>query len=203
MTETTIVHIDGAARGNPGPASFACVLNTPGQPVVEWSEALGTATNNVAEYTALVKALTRAKELHLSQLHIHSDSELLVKQMNGIYRVKNEELKCLYDAAQSLIDAFDKVEISHVRREQNKRADELCNITLDGNKPSRPTSSASSSAPKTPVTPVNDAAVREDAIICIDAAKQAWMAHTTQMSAEDLWEQLWSLLEEAKLLKKK
>ncbi len=133
MPEST-VHIDGAARGNPGPAACAFVLARPGEPVVEHAELLGTATNNVAEYTALLAALEKASELGVKSLRVFSDSELLVKQMNGEYRVKHPDLQNLYAEAQHLIKRFDSVTLSHVRREQNKRADELCNEVLDAGK---------------------------------------------------------------------
>src|SRR5947209_16164164 len=87
------INIDGAARGNPGPAAYAYVIARDGQPVIEEAACLGTATNNVAEYTALVKALERVAELGENHVNIRSDSELLVKQMNGEYKVKNPQLR--------------------------------------------------------------------------------------------------------------
>src|SRR5258708_656989 len=117
-----IIHIDGAARGNPGPAAFSFVIAPHGQPAVEESGVLGDKTNNVAEYTALLNALEKAAALSLDRLQIHSDSELLVKQMNGEYRVKNPDLRELYDRAKELIRQFKSVRIQHVRREENKRA---------------------------------------------------------------------------------
>jgi ribonuclease HI len=136
--ETWTIHIDGAARGNPGPAACALVISRPGQPDWEESICLGRTTNNIAEYTALVRALERAEQLRGRRLVIFSDSELLVKQMNGEYRVKNADLKELFDQAQELKDNFDRVTIKHVYREQNKRADELCNEALDGDPTSPP-----------------------------------------------------------------
>ena len=126
------INIDGAARGNPGPAAFAYVIAADGQPVLEGAGRLGKATNNVAEYTALVKALERAGELGAERLVIRSDSELLVKQMNGEYKVKNHSLRELYEEAVDLTHGFVSVTLEHVRREQNKRADQLCNQALDG-----------------------------------------------------------------------
>src|SRR5829696_7357829 len=120
MTDTPTMHIDGAARGNPGPAAYAVVIARPGQPAVEDAATLGTATNNVAEYTALVKGLERAADLGLRRLAVFSDSELLVKQMNGEYRVKHPDLLPLYQEATRLQRQFDDVSISHVRREMNK-----------------------------------------------------------------------------------
>src|SRR4051812_38628727 len=132
MSEAATMNIDGAARGNPGPAAYAVVIARPGQPPVEEAETLGTATNNVAEYTALVRGLELAGELGLKKLNVFSDSELLVKQMSGEYRVKNADLQELYREATRLRRGFDAVAITHVRREQNKRADALCNEALDG-----------------------------------------------------------------------
>jgi ribonuclease HI len=86
------INIDGAARGNPGPAAFAYVITREGAPPVEAAGCIGIATNNVAEYTALVRALERARDLGGKRLLIRSDSELLVKQMNGVYKVKNDSL---------------------------------------------------------------------------------------------------------------
>ena len=126
------INIDGAARGNPGPAAFAYVIAADGQPILEGAGRLGKATNNVAEYTALVKALERAGELSAERLVIRSDSELLVKQMNGEYKVKNASLRELYEEAVDLSRGFASVTLEHVRREQNKRADQLCNQALDG-----------------------------------------------------------------------
>lgn len=125
------IHIDGAARGNPGPAAYACVISTDGEVILEEKGFLGTATNNVAEYTALVKALEKAAELRATSVLIRSDSELLVKQMNGQYRVKNEQLLPLFQEANRLSRQFDSVEIAHVFREQNREADRLCNEALD------------------------------------------------------------------------
>src|SRR2546423_8576915 len=124
------IHVDGAARGNPGPAAFAYVITGAGRAAVEHAERLGTATNNVAEYTALVRALERAAGLGLRRVAVCSDSELMVKQMNGEYSVKNADLKELYAAARALARRFDVVTLRHVRRAENRRADQLCNDAL-------------------------------------------------------------------------
>ena len=97
--DTAVIHIDGASRGNPGDAAYAVVIHVPGQSPVEESGVLGKETNNVAEYTALIKALEKAKHLGLRRLHIHSDSELMVKQVRGEYKIKNADLKWLADEA--------------------------------------------------------------------------------------------------------
>jgi ribonuclease HI len=200
MPETT-VHIDGAARGNPGPAACAFVLNRPGEPVVEHAELLGNATNNVAEYTALLAALEKAAELGVKSLRVFSDSELLVKQMNGEYRVKHPDLQNLYAEAQHLIKPFDSVALSHVRREQNKRADELCNEVLDaGKKKAAATSPTSHAGPPSVVT---DAKVRDDAMTCLIAAARSWAEKgPTNPPPGQVWDQLWSILEDGGVLKK-
>ena len=142
MAESTFltIHTDGASRGNPGDAAFAYVIARDGKPPIEEADCLGQMTNNQAEYTALIRALEHALELGAHhRLLIHSDSELMVKQMNGQYRVKNEELRDLYEQACALRRRFDgPVTIRHVRREQNKRADQLCNEALDGKRCATP-----------------------------------------------------------------
>jgi ribonuclease HI len=193
------VHIDGAARGNPGPAAYAFILAADGMSPVEEKGCLGNTTNNIAEYTALVKALERASELGATRLLIHSDSELLVKQMNGEYRVKNESLKELFDEAKHLARHFQEVKLVHVRREQNKRADELCNLALDGGS-SRPAPRTASSnvAP----APAREAAVREEAVACLSAAASYWARGNPNDPRPDaVWDQLWSILEENGALK--
>ncbi len=201
MSEQAVtIHIDGASRGNPGPAAFAFVIASPGAAPVEEHGKLGETTNNIAEYTALVRALEKSRELELKRLHIHSDSELLVKQMNGEYRVKHPDMKTLYDRAQGLLKNFRSVEITHVRRESNKRADELCNICLDGDKPAavkKPKKESSRNQ-------ASSANVREDSIACLQAARNAWAAQAAHApTAEQVWEQLWSVLEEGGVLKRK
>jgi ribonuclease HI len=142
MAESVVltIHTDGASRGNPGDAAFAYVIARDGQPPIEEADCLGQMTNNQAEYTALVRALEHALELGPHhRVILHSDSELMVKQMNGEYRVKNGELRELYEEARALCARFDgPVTIRHVRRERNKRADELCNEALDGKRRATP-----------------------------------------------------------------
>ncbi len=131
---TLHIHTDGASRGNPGAAAYAYVIAADDAESIEEAGCLGNLTNNQAEYIALVKALEHALELGPQhRLLVHSDSELLVKQMKGEYRVKNEELRGLFQQAQELAKQFTGgVTIRHVRREQNSRADALCNEALDG-----------------------------------------------------------------------
>jgi ribonuclease HI len=123
---------DGGARGNPGPAAFAYVLEAEdGTVLASHGEAIGVATNNVAEYSALVAGLAKAAELQIPELEVVSDSELLVKQMSGIYRVKNEALRELSLEAARHARAVGKVTYTAVRREENKLADRLVNEALD------------------------------------------------------------------------
>jgi ribonuclease HI len=128
------IHTDGASRGNPGEAAYAYTIARDGQPIIEEAGRLGRVTNNQAEYAALVRALEHAIRLGpQNRLLIHSDSELMVKQMRGEYKVKNEDLRDLYDQARGLVRKFaGSVSFKHVRREHNRRADELCNEALDG-----------------------------------------------------------------------
>ena len=141
MSDAISIHTDGASRGNPGAAAFSYVIAVPGtEDDIEEAACLGTMTNNQAEYTALVRALEHAVKL-ASPLPVvlHSDSELMVKQVRGEYKVKNEELKPLCEAARRLIAKVPGgVTLKHVRREHNKRADELCNQVLDGERLSAP-----------------------------------------------------------------
>ena len=123
---------DGGARGNPGPAAFAYVLEAEDGTVLEArSEAIGIATNNVAEYRALTAGLARAAELGVTELEVVSDSELLVKQMRGEYRVKNAALRELSLEATRLARALQRVRYRAVRRESNELADRLVNDALD------------------------------------------------------------------------
>ena len=131
-----ILWTDGGARGNPGPAAFAYVLETEDGTVLDArGEAIGRATNNVAEYSALVAGLRRAAELGVTTLELRSDSELMVKQMRGEYRVKNKDLQGLFlDASRAARDVG-HVTYTHVRREHNELADRLVNEALDAAAP--------------------------------------------------------------------
>ena len=123
---------DGGARGNPGPAAAAFVLEAEDGTVLEArGTTIGVATNNVAEYRALVDGLRRASELGVDELEVVSDSELIVKQMRGEYRVKNEALRALHREASTLADGMKRVTYTAVRREQNELADRLVNEALD------------------------------------------------------------------------
>ncbi len=123
---------DGGARGNPGPAAYGYVLEAEDGTVLDArGQKIGRATNNVAEYRALLAGLEKAAEIGVRDLEVISDSELLVKQMEGEYRVKNETLRELWDDAQSLADSFVRVRYTAVRRAQNELADSLVNEALD------------------------------------------------------------------------
>jgi ribonuclease HI len=131
-----LLYADGAARGNPGPAAYGFVLDDPdGVPRVAAGASLGTATNNVAEYRALIAGLECALDHGASALEVRMDSELVVRQMGGIYRVKNEGLKPLFAEAQALARRFERFTIRHVPREQNARADAEANKALDAPPP--------------------------------------------------------------------
>jgi ribonuclease HI len=123
---------DGGARGNPGPAAYGFVLEADdGTVLAAEGKAIGVATNNVAEYRALIAGLERAAELGVDELEVISDSELLVRQMTGVYRVKNEALRGLSIEAAQLARRVGKVRYEAVRREHNKLADKLVNDALD------------------------------------------------------------------------
>lgn len=127
-----IIHSDGAARGNPGPAGIGVVISDEtGQPISEFGEAIGDATNNVAEYTALIRALEVASGLGAAEVHMFLDSELVVKQLKGEYRVKNAGLKGLHAAAMELLKRYERARVTHIPREKNKEADRLANEALD------------------------------------------------------------------------
>jgi probable phosphoglycerate mutase len=128
----SVANIDGASRGNPGPASYAVVIrDSSGKIILELAKKLGRETNNVAEYYALLAALDYAVSHSISALRIRSDSELLVRQMQGRYKVKSAELKPLYERATKLARQLSYFAIEHVRREQNRDADALANVALD------------------------------------------------------------------------
>lgn len=126
------VFIDGGSRGNPGPAGFGVhAEDEAGTTLAELYGYLGRTTNNVAEYAALLAALDWAARRTFSELHILSDSELLVRQWNGEYKVRNEGLKSLHARARALALRLPRVVVAHVRREQNRQADALANRAMD------------------------------------------------------------------------
>jgi ribonuclease HI len=127
-----IAYIDGGARGNPGPSGYGVVFEDEiGRPVAQLSEFLGRQTNNYAEYSALLAALNYTLRHDFKALKVISDSELLVKQIKGEYKVSSPTLKELHGRAMKLLDQFDYFEIKHVLREKNREADRLANLAMD------------------------------------------------------------------------
>ncbi len=127
-----VVHVDGGARGNPGPAAAAAVISdADGTVLAEHSEALGTATNNVAEYRALLLGLAQAAELGASEVEVVGDSELVARQVQGLYKVRNAALRPLHALALDALRRFERWSIRTVPRAQNAHADALVNQTLD------------------------------------------------------------------------
>lgn len=127
-----VVYTDGAARGNPGPAGAGVsIRDGAGEVVVERALYLGETTNNVAEYRALLAGLEEARHLGASEIEVRSDSELLVRQMAGEYRVRNARLQELHARARALEHGFERVEYVHVRRDENRDADRLANRAID------------------------------------------------------------------------
>jgi ribonuclease HI len=131
MTDA-VLRTDGGSRGNPGPAGAGFVLETPGgAEICAGGRFLGETTNNVAEYEALVWGLEVARSRGIERLAVYCDSELVVRQMTGVYKVKHENMKPLFARASELARGFASVRFEHVLREQNKRADELANQAMD------------------------------------------------------------------------
>ena len=132
MSAKLVVHTDGGSRGNPGPAAAAFVIDDcDGKRLCARGVFLGEATNNVAEYTALVEALEAVRQMGAGQVTVYTDSELMVRQMQGRYRVKSELIRPLFERAQALVGDLTSCDIIHVRREKNKDADRLVNESLD------------------------------------------------------------------------
>jgi probable phosphoglycerate mutase len=125
------IHIDGGSRGNPGPAGFGVHVEAADGTVTELYGFIGRATNNVAEYQALLHALRHALDRGARTVALYSDSELVVKQLSGEYKVKHPDMLPLYQEAKALWRRFDRVAFAHVRREQNRDADRLANRAMD------------------------------------------------------------------------
>ncbi|MFQ5424864.1 MAG: ribonuclease HI family protein [Phycisphaerae bacterium] len=153
------IHIDGGSRGNPGPAGAGVVIQGPdGTPRLEAGYFLGPMTNNQAEYTALIRALEAAQAMEGRNLKLISDSQLMVRQINGQYKVKNPGLRPLFQTAMARLSEFKRWNIRHVMREANQRADELANVAMDAREdvieigsdgPPTPTPGSRDSAPPT------------------------------------------------------
>jgi ribonuclease HI len=126
------IHTDGGARGNPGPAGIGVVLRDEnGDVIAEIARGIGRATNNVAEYTALIEGLELALEKGVTDLGVYMDSQLVVSQMKGEWKIKNDQLRRLAVKAQSLLRRFDRTTLKHVPRERNAAADKLANQGMD------------------------------------------------------------------------
>jgi ribonuclease HI len=145
-----LINIDGAARGNPGPAAYGVLIrNGRGEVVTQLKKYIGLMTNNVAEYYGLIAALDYAQSHGVRALRVESDSELLVKQMRGVYKVKSADLRPLFERAKKMSQAFESFRIEHVYREQNREADALANEALDETSGGSPPKSPGASAAKT------------------------------------------------------
>lgn len=132
MSHEFRIEFDGGSRGNPGPAGCGAVIRDgDGQELITYGQYVGHATNNVAEYHGLIAGLSKALELKARRAKVYGDSELIVRQMKGQYKVKNAGLKPLYDRARALAEQFEAITFTHVPREQNKLADRLSNLAID------------------------------------------------------------------------
>jgi ribonuclease HI len=213
------IYTDGGSRGNPGPAAYAYVIQRPGLSDIEEKAYLGRTTNNIAEYTGLVKALEHARHLGAQRLTVFSDSELMVKQLNGEYRVKNEGLRPLYEQAVALRRDFASVSIQHVRRAHNKHADRLCNEAMDHpqdnlplpvplpphQQPAVPAAATAGIAPS-PVPDPGDLQerVRPLAIQILSESAREWAeGNATIPAPAEVWSELWRMLVKAKVVRKR
>ncbi len=209
MSDTWIIYTDGGSRGNPGPAAYAYVIQRHGEVDLEEKCYLGQTTNNIAEYTGMVKALEHAKELGGRTLIVHSDSELMVKQMNGEYRVKNEGLRPLYQQAVKLRAQFDKVTFKHVYREQNAQADALCNEAMDNPREARPRiplpspstpgeGPGVSAVPTKKGTPAEEPTPQHQAIALLRQSAEQWAkGDATNPDPASVWLQLCLLMKKS------
>ncbi len=132
MMKKVIVHVDGGSRGNPGPAAAACVITSPaGEVLGEYAQLLGKTTNNVAEYRALLLGVEHARELGAEEVEVVGDSELIAKQVKGVYKVKHEAMRPLHREAMTALGQFERWSIRTVPRAQNAHADALVNAAID------------------------------------------------------------------------
>jgi len=184
------VYTDGASRGNPGPAAIAYVIHSEGIATVEYCEAIGAATNNFAEYTAMIRALDAASQLGARRVTLHSDSELMVRQMLGEYRVKHPDILPLYEKASEQVESFDRVQFVHVPRAHNAQADRLCNLALDGG---RNPKSRNSSSP--PADGGDEVTAPPGVIALLEWARGVWTSdQAAELTPDDVWRQLHALL---------
>ena len=159
---SVVMYIDGGSRGNPGPAAYAVVVKAgDGAPLASFSKLLGEATNNVAEYEGLLAALGYALRHHHLRLKVVSDSELLVRQIQGSYKVKSAYLKPLHQRAREMIARLEAFSLEHVRREQNREADRLVNQALDAAE----AGTISSASRPSPVTVLRAAATHHAGVL--------------------------------------
>jgi ribonuclease HI len=211
MSETSelTIYTDGGSRGNPGPAAYAFVIQRTGEADIEERAFLGRTTNNIAEYTGLVKALEHARHLGATRLTIYSDSELMVKQMNGEYRVKNEGLIPLYEEATRLRKQFPFVAIRHIRREFNKQADRLCNEAMDHPEDAQPfplplpPREPDVASPAVVAAPANEREkLRAEGIrFLADYARQWARGDATTPPPSGAWDELWQLLVKSRVVR--
>jgi len=159
-------NIDGGSRGNPGPAAYGVIIRDGrGEIVAKLKKYIGRMTNNVAEYYGLIAAMDYAQAHSIRGLRIESDSELLVKQMRGQYKVKSEDLRPLFERAQKMSKTFDSFRIEHVYREQNREADALANEALDeteGGKPKLPAPAKSASSAKSETSAKSESGAKSE-----------------------------------------
>lgn len=208
MSDTWTIYTDGGSRGNPGPAAYAYVIKRPGELDIEEKCYLGQTTNNIAEYTGMVKALEHARELGARKLVVNSDSELMVKQMNGQYRVKNEGLLPLYKKATDLRKQFDAVVFKHVYREQNAQADALCNEAMDNPRAAKPRVSGlaidttlTTTPPRAvdaviPTPPREEETPQRQAIALLRQCAEQWAkGDANDPDPSSVWLQLWLLMQ--------
>jgi ribonuclease HI len=135
VLDEVVVFFDGGARGNPGPAAIGAIVidpsTVPPRRLATISERIGISTNNIAEYRALIAGLEAAANVHARTVRVRGDSKLVIEQLAGRWRVKHPNLQPLYSKARALLDAYERVDLGHVRREQNRDADTLVNAALD------------------------------------------------------------------------
>ena len=197
-SEQITIFTDGASRGNPGPAAIAYVIQRSGQPDIAHGETIGIATNNFAEYTAMIRALAEARGIGAKTIRLHSDSELMVRQLRGEYRVKNPDIQLLHDEAHSLIRHFKKVDFIHVRREMNSQADRLCNDALDGRRPTAP--KLPDAVHRKPSAELPAAPEVAEILQLLAEFRDQW-SHDEGPEVEAAWAELHKLLKKHKMLR--